>query len=34
MPNDLLIMFLLRINNHNHDKEHTNNAYGMDRPLV
>jgi hypothetical protein len=34
MPIDVLNLLLLRINNHNQNKEHTNVAYEMDRLLA
>jgi hypothetical protein len=34
MSGDMLNLLLLRISNHNRDKEHTNVADGMDGPLV
>jgi hypothetical protein len=34
MSSDMLNMFLLHINGHNQNKEHTNVANGMDGPLV
>jgi hypothetical protein len=34
MPNDVLILLLLCISNHNQDKEHAYTTYEMDRPLL
>jgi hypothetical protein len=34
MFDDVLILLLLCINNHNWDKEHARNVDGMDEPLV
>jgi hypothetical protein len=34
MFNDMLNLLLLRINDHNQDKEHTDVAFGMDGHLV
>ncbi len=34
MHGDVLNLFLLRVSDHNQDKEHVDATYGMDRPLV
>jgi hypothetical protein len=34
MFGDVLNLLLLRVSDHNQDKEHVNSTYGMDRSLV